>query len=1698
AAPVVPGGCNVGELACSCYGNATCNGALACSAGVCTSGSPDCPSGTVGCGCYGNGTCNAGPQGTKIECEGDLCVSSPDVGGPGDCAHGALGCPCYGNGTCNIDQSGKAMVCIDTTCEVALQPVCSPGDLYCACTLDGACDSGLVCGATNKCIVPTCPVGQIGCACTFNGTCNSASNLCAIDATCQSPWCERGDVGCGCKLDGSCATNLGCQLGVCVITGQLGPVAPEVPQCYTPCSSGIVGGDGGWKSCDADGLLAGCLSDSACINGSCVVMVQPEPPPIGSDEPISEPFPSVANPGLCSSDNECPVFQGCIMGTCYSNCEVDSACNPGHSCNQRVCRKNCTTSGNECADDQMCESVDGVTGSCMLKPEPTNVDLPSAPDLTGFGFGLSEASLSFDPLNTVYTFEIQNSSPAPVTFTVRKKQHSYYTEEGQKIVDKFPLPWLHIGAVSASAKVHEFQITAPAASAGQPGVVAVEIGHAGDSAEQEWAGVVEVEGSVSNGTLTASLGRERVRLSFVGKPEGQWVGEMHFFANFRDAGLNTWVNGPDGNYGTIDDHYWQPEDQAAGNSKVQAIQNAFVKRWIALKQGDISLDEFSALLTQTLDGSWNYANIKSRCPNENNPNLNQGCYLYDDPNVSTDTGVVTYSAGLDTDPIPSGVSSLPITLNLKSDPNSEQIWAGRIDSAGTLHYPGDPSISLSFTTHPEQCDNANSSKACLAYIQGLIGTIVMGGRYEGSTGACPDGGGKFGLHTSPWLLSDFVPDYVNGAGDAQHCVYKDLPGGPGSSALDSNKSINSAMPVPNGEALTRTLRLVDGALINQRELLILFEEQFPNMLSADPNDTLSTYGVMMLRRSPKNATFDDFIGNEQKEFGPNEADEPQGKLGVGCSADVLSSIAEGIPGLSPEDAQKIKVNDFANDTQLLKQVALATVGGTAALVGAAEPFCVNGNCAPPTSNTWTAHYLCEDTGLINGGPDAANPIPCPHGSNVVYFATKGTIGPQGNRLQNLPCQANNLATKVQFKSHAPDVDFTYNETYCTTADDNGLTDAGLAAGCVGTVETSPQIGNFISLKPAADADRGSCAAELEKWSSNLPAGIDEVNFNVVSQCYDATPSSFEMAKTWCDQNRYDLLEGHVFFDVPKTLPTLNGLTHDIRDSFRYKTKFVNREGTTLGFTPEICKFGAEKGEYCYDPAGITKIAERVDCAVHLYTEYFQDLAPQGDQTRAMIRSYLNNVFGRQVKNEYGQTQHSFERLFADLLVTHADDAYTNAFAGRFDLAGEATESFEGAKFEQGGIDLTGGAGYEMYNLYTSVQYYRLVLDRFYHLAPSLWKTLEDPQLKPLTFVTADTVVRYMDRVVRASSQKARAWSEIAERYHAFYQPELARNVVERAYGAAYLESMLLTSTMHTIIEAFQTDAQFSASVAQLRLLLENTQLKYAQALLRMRDLRADLNADKTFFGFAPEYIPFPAMAEPSTLNADNAVSLLLGKAWDRALVAADKENGAISKNKAFETDQAEFEKELLALRTNYKQRLQDLCGTFEGDDGTIYPAIPLFAEHSVAVLETQKALGDVCGNLDSGEIFLKKGELAGAEVQLKRVETSQSNLIARVEIERTRVSQQCGEIMDLTNFKMTVADKTNSLEVSTEKLKFASEKARAAAETVGKVAQLALSGSLLTKATASAASIAYKATAIAGEAAVLALKNEMFENQLEI
>src|SRR5690606_27049658 len=82
----------------------------------------------------------------------------------------------------------------------------------------------------------------------------------------------------------------------------------------------------------------------------------------------------------------------------------------------------------------------------------------------------------------------------------------------------------------------------------------------------------------------------------------------------------------------------------------------------------------------------------------------------------------------------------------------------------------------------------------------------------------------------------------------------------------------------------------------------------------------------------------------------------------------------------------------------------------------------------------------------------------------------------------------------------------------------------------------------------------------------------------------------------CDANRVDLRTDRDFFPyVEAAEPSFRSLDAEVDQAFRYKTKFQGREGTSLGFTPDICLPNSDLVPYCYDPGAIEDIALRVDC-----------------------------------------------------------------------------------------------------------------------------------------------------------------------------------------------------------------------------------------------------------------------------------------------------------------------------------------------------------------------------------------------------------------------------------------------------------------------------------------------------------------------
>jgi len=510
-------------------------------------------------------------------------------------------------------------------------------------------------------------------------------------------------------------------------------------------------------------------------------------------------------------------------------------------------------------------------------------------------------------------------------------------------------------------------------------------------------------------------------------------------------------------------------------------------------------------------------------------------------------------------------------------------------------------------------------------------------------------------------------------------------------------------------------------------------------------------------------------------------------------------------------------------------------------------------------------------------------------------------------------------------------------------------------------------------------------------------------------------------EVYCDTDRYDLRAGKEFLAKEDPSAVLPDLYTAIDLAFRYKTKFVNRDGKNLGFTPAQCAEDADETPYCYDPPEIEGLRERIDCLLYIWENHYDDVTndPDFPDSKEKLDLFLCTNFAYTegcIQGLPDNDEHEgFERLYAELLVMLGDASYVNAFASRFDLAGLFPVSFEGSLFEDGGINLSGAAGYEMYNLYQATQYYQEALDRFFATSGQIFKAL-DFGFSKQNFVTQETVVRYFERLIRASTQKSRAWSEISKRYQSFNEAGLARSVIERAYSATYIENIMLAQLMTRITKAIDPN-----DVPQIRKVIEDSSRRYRMALLDMQNVYAEISDEVRLFGFAPEYVPFPALSDTDP----NAFEVMLARVDKKLTTAKFREDAALERSKAFETDANEFQNELVRLRNTYESQLGDICGVFEVD-GEIYPAIPKYAE-----LEPNLAkLANPCGMLQQGQVADSMGQYELIALDLQRIRTQIENTISEASIEKSRVEAQCGVILSLADYKYEVADKVQDLQTA--------------------------------------------------------------------
>ena len=1391
------------------------------------------------------------------------------------------------------------------------------------CDADRPCPDDDVCDDDGACVAG-CPVGSLSCPCDDDGACGSAGLVCGADDTCQDPACEQGSIDCGCTAALTCGAGpdggvLRCDADfrVCRLVVDDSEL-PGVPlaSCFTPCTESLALPDGSFRECRPDRLMAGCIAGLECVQGTCV----------GNG----------SNPSTCARPTDCPEFQTCMDGGCYSNCDSTDQCGAGGVCHLHVCRFECDTTS-PCATGFTCETFDGDSGVCL--PVSPAAAQPSTPVDEAFVVSVDDdsgnpapasatdhESMTFNARFQKRTFRITNHAARSLPFTVTKLEEVHVGDDGREIITINPLFWLSMGERGDAQQQQAFTVTL------QPGETkAFEVADPDNESLRYWEGRLKIG--------APGLSSRELWLEYASDPDGQWSGTVHYFNNFDDDQINLWLN-----------------NKTATNAAL--TKNALLVQWTNFRSNPLfTLRQFSTLLKATREELWSQQATQNAC-DETFPNTitEQHCYLYAD-GAPGGQGVVVYTDDAAEKRIPTGKLEMPFAMNIAADPGNPGAFVGRIESARALQFPGNPELHLAFGSAADECES--DGDACIAAISEFSATVVLGGRHLLEPGQSCATSSLVRTQT-PWLLSDFLQGTAINASDGrryrQECKESTFPFDAATTSLAArlNASLTDSNPIPDGRVRRRDLTLLDGVMVNQDTMILLVREAFDaNLGNGTSNANFSTYGVIQLKKN-----------------------------------DIEPSAADVVPGLLPATPTQPAVDLLATQcVPGLVNAAIGTTSITANNAGALVRTLIQGvdpSAATQLSSTEVnnqIHYLCHTTGRFDGGPSSygsSGAEPCPATSQVTFFRFPGAVA----AVKDDACQGAS-------SDRCPDGD-------CT-----------------------------ISGRP------GSCAEKLQALSATALNINSRATLNPPAICESATVAGtpdFETVN--CSRDRTNLRIGKLFFNAGSAAP-FTTLRAAVDDAFRFKSRFRARAGQGIGFVPSVCALDSDVLPYCYDPVAIEALRERVDCITSVFNTFPAVNSPpaggMSTATRSLVKNTLQEAFSFYGEGAPGAAIAAgaipfdgFERLYSELLIMKGDDALTKASSSRFDLAGAQNALFEGDLLEADGIRISGGAGFEMNLLYQSTQDYQLVLDRFARLSPTLWKGLDNTVNN---VITLDSISTYFSRVILASTNKARAVSDIAARYRSFDRPDLARRVIERAYAQAYLEQAAVSQFMRRSVAVLDNN-----EVDALQIELQRANRQYAIALGQMLDDYRGITDNETFFGDPPEFISFPQAGSFDV----SAVQTMIDRANDTVRVAKEKEERALQVSRTFDTDAAQFQSELNRVSTGFENELGDICGLFRGANGRQNPAIPKFASQSTLA----GVLGNPCGLVGNGAIFDALGDLDQAAIDMRIAVQAVRDTVAEAEIEKQRARSECGATFQLGALKfqqagrvITVQDQINGLNV---------------------------------------------------------------------
>ena len=1434
------------------------------------------------------------------------------------CQPGTASCRCTPTGACF-----KGLRCEDNICQV-----CTPGTAGCACKTGNKCSEGL------KCSNGTCQgcVGKDKCPCFGNNSC-SKGNKCVVSdnsvSVCKA--CSKDNTeDCNCESDADCG-KLACVNMRCMDLKKVNQI-PKNPSCYTPCQADVKASDGTIRVCHPQYHLAdNCGPGQNCVEGSCVKT---------GDKLIASKYP------FCNDSADCPNWQTCLSGRCYSTCRSSSDCASGFKCHSYVCRRKCNVRKSECGAKESCLTSGSDDGICMPKSTRYN---PAPPQTKTPGtFKIPVHNIEFTNTAPTQEFAIINKSSFAATFTITRARDS--------ISPKNPLSWLKLDLCKTYANEgRECKTFANKPTAAEPFVIKdvppkamriIRITNAGGKPKDKSAyyGTLQIKHS--------QMGAQEVLVKYRELGDGQWRGTMVSFGNFNDINIEKFP--------------------ASSSLPLRDVPNALLRRWINFKRNGISFDKFRALLRSVREGSWRLPKVAKDCKVAYSTQASEDvvCYPY-----SSSKGYEILSYSQREASVPSGISELNFTVNVKE--KSGNIMEGRIDTGRTLQYPGNPFVQFVFDAKP-------GSKA-LTLLKKFEAIIDIGGRnYVSDKDSCTDPT-KYQKVTVPWMVPGFEAMTYPRAGslfrDRFECRTKTLPKSPPAGASKKqreeveqyNLSLAASNPIPNGWRLRRKLELVDGALIQNRFLFILYRERFVSFFNTatSKKNALSSdfynYGYILMERSPFELDPKDYTGSRpvaQKTCATTSqctgkqtcnggvCRNPSALNQVTCSPDIVrKAINRSLTGSS--DLERW-------GSQNLDNLVSALILGQTPQIAQNKNMLIdrtdrgNGFYEYSYSNTKTKkqhfiHYLCEDTKQFNGGPKD-NPVDCPASSKVIFFELQGVTE---EKMRNDLCQ-------------------------------KGKT----------------------------------CDARLAQFTTS--PGFRK---NVPFKCKDNNA-------VFCDSNRKDLREGKIFFR-PATgnayVTPFEPLRIALFNAFRYRLKFQSRSGKNIGFTPSMCNSNASSlTPYCYEPKIIEEIEKRVNCLEYIFANGATS-SRLSKTVKGYLKNFLKHAFSYSNRKLGGVilTDFGFETLNAELKIMLADEAFTKSFSSRYDLANSNLVSFQGSLLEPNGIDLSGALGFEMYNLYLSVQYYQLVLDRFFAQADVIHKSF---QSQDTAFVSSESVTSYFQKLLLASTRKARSLSQIAKRYHQLDRADLARSVIEKSYAATFMEMTVLTRLLRELVRIIDPK-----KIPQISSEIDKVALIYKSSLLDMEETYKKLSLSMNNFGLPEGYIPFPAMDSFSALsNSNNAFTVSLRFAKEKMFIARNKEQGALNSKRNFDTNAASFQNELVRIERNYENQLIEICGGIKVKDNNgverIYPAVPRYAMLS----ESTRKMGNPCGLVPGGALFNAIAELEKMRINLLSLKKTQDNLRTQITLEKERIKKYCDSKFELAKITWDYRGKQNNLQLEIE------------------------------------------------------------------